>query len=219
MSKEIKKINQLSIAESFFQINFSKGYKYIDKAGEIINYFHDKEEEPRFAMNLEGLDLIPADKHATLIKVTPRSFWSHYKSPDTLDQAKNSFVKDSNYIIETLDIQNFQRIGWRSYFVKEYSDKAIRDTALKKLSKVHGLNFEQSSFTGTIESTYVNFRLVKVAVEEPSDNYGILFDIDLYQKDEKGFDVKTIQSKYSSLFDIWNSESLLEIINATLANE
>ncbi len=40
MSKRIKKLGKLIHDHSFFQINIIKGYKYIDRAGEIVNMYH-----------------------------------------------------------------------------------------------------------------------------------------------------------------------------------
>ena len=56
MVKTITKINNLVNAESFLQVNFVKGYKYVDRAGEIVNYFHTSDKKaPNFVMNLQGL--------------------------------------------------------------------------------------------------------------------------------------------------------------------
>ena len=40
MSKTIQKLNTLKNPESFMQINTIKGFKYVDRAGEIVNAYH-----------------------------------------------------------------------------------------------------------------------------------------------------------------------------------
>ncbi len=42
MSKTIKKLNKLNNLESFIQIDTIKGFKYIDRAGEIVNTYYKK---------------------------------------------------------------------------------------------------------------------------------------------------------------------------------
>ena len=50
MSKVIQKLNKLKNPESFFQINTIKGFKYVDRAGEIVNAYH-KNNFARLATN------------------------------------------------------------------------------------------------------------------------------------------------------------------------
>ncbi|MDP2933714.1 MAG: hypothetical protein Q8N81_06325, partial [bacterium] len=63
MTKTIAKLNKLNNPESFIQINTIKGFKYVDKAGEIVNAYHKKNAAPQFAMGLNGLVIEqPKDK-------------------------------------------------------------------------------------------------------------------------------------------------------------
>ncbi len=78
MSNKIQKISKLKRSESFIQINTVKGFKYIDRAGEIVNLYHKKNVPPPFNMGLNGLVIDqPKDKIAEL-KVTPQMIWMKF---------------------------------------------------------------------------------------------------------------------------------------------
>ena len=42
----ISKINKLKKIEGFIQLNYTKGFKYIDKAGEFFNCFYNEDKFP-----------------------------------------------------------------------------------------------------------------------------------------------------------------------------
>ena len=76
MSKAIQKLNKLKNPESFLQINTIKGFKYVDRAGEIVNAYHKNNLPPQFLMGQNGLVIgQPKDKIDEL-KVTAQIIWA-----------------------------------------------------------------------------------------------------------------------------------------------
>ena len=50
---KIKSITDLKLQNSFYQLNLIKGFKYVDKAGEIVNLYHNGNKPPEFNMGFK----------------------------------------------------------------------------------------------------------------------------------------------------------------------
>ena len=84
MSNTIQKLNKLKNHESFMQINTVKGFKYIDKAGEIVNQYHTENIVPNFEMNLNGLIIKEPKSKIYELKITSQMIWAKFNEIDSL---------------------------------------------------------------------------------------------------------------------------------------
>lgn len=217
MAKAISDINKLVNAESFLQINFVKGYKYVDRAGEIVNYFHKENKAPAFTMGLNGLDIFNPDEKIDSIKLSSRSFWAHFVAPDSLDQMDDFFGKKAQDIIKILEVDEISRIGWRSFFVHEFNTEQKRELVLRKYIPLDSLNFEEVIFTSVCESVNLVIRMRKVTKSDNTELPGLLLDIDFYQDYKDNFLAsEEIVSKLTEFKKVMRSESLLKLINDIL---
>ena len=105
MNNMIQKLNKLKNPESFIQINTVKGFKYIDKAGEIVNIYHRKETVPVFSMNLNGLAIQTPKEKINELRITPQIIWMKFTEIDSLDMILNLFNTESESILDILVIR------------------------------------------------------------------------------------------------------------------
>jgi len=75
MSKTIQKLNKLKNPESFIQINTIKGFKYVDRAGEIVNAYHKNNSAPQFQMGLNGLVIEQPKDKIDELKINAQVIW------------------------------------------------------------------------------------------------------------------------------------------------
>jgi hypothetical protein len=72
MSQTVQKLNKLKNPESFIQVNTIKGYKYVDRAGEIVNFYYKNNSAPKFIMGLNGLSIEEPKEKIDELKITPQ---------------------------------------------------------------------------------------------------------------------------------------------------
>lgn len=216
----INKINQLFIAEGFIQVNFIKGYKYIDRAGELVNYFHKDKTAPKFAMDLGGLVIYNPDEKIEEIKVSSTSFWAHFVSPDSLEVMDDFYKQKVSDIVKVLDIEEVARVGWRNYFVYEFKDETDREASLKKFIPINGMNLEEIYFTSECNKIQLNIRIRKVlrnndktgGVETPA----ILIDMDFFNKYEDNLTSDKLVTELGKIKDVIRSDEFLVMINSII---
>ena len=204
--KKIKKINNLKNAESFLQINYIKGNKYVDKAGEFINELYDGEKEPLHALTPTGAVIQLNEKEE--VKVGPLNLWIHFVNPDSLEIQKQRFIDIFEKVDSIFTPGKYTRIGWRIYFIFEY------DETPKILSTdFYGGDFEEISFRKKIGDISLRINISKVVNNETNQN-AIRFDIDFYKK----LDAQDINitADLSEILVAIKSEELLDIINEIL---
>ncbi len=185
MSKTIKKLNKLNNPESFIQINTIKGFKYIDRAGEIVNTHYKKNAPPIFTMGLNGL-VIEQPKHKIeQLKVTPQVIWMKFTEIDSLDMVANIFFEEAQKILQILEVERVNRVGWRNYFVHEFQNKAKQDEYLKKLAVIKDTKPSVVRLEiKTGKDFGANLILQPVIKNDTEKTTGILFDIDVFQNGE-----------------------------------
>jgi hypothetical protein len=214
----IKKITKLKKLEGFLQINTVQGFKYVDRAGEIVNHFFNDDQEPLFHMDLNGLTINEPDSSTKEIKITPRMIWAHYLDAGSLEEMSNHFHKFAEKIVEILEIKEIKRVGWRNYFAKDFGNTKERDEVFDSLSKIKDINLAQASFELNLETNIkCNIRLLKIhRAEEDADKKvpAILFDIDtIFEERQEVGHLKDI------LLRIKNSivgDKLLQVVNNIL---
>jgi hypothetical protein len=212
----ISKIQQLNNVESFLQINFVKGYKYIDKAGEVVNYFYKDSEPPRFTMDLGGLIITNPGYKIDAIKISSDVFWAHFLSPDSLEQIDSYFGKKSQDIMEILQIAEISRLGWRNYLVCEFTDVGKRDAILNKFQPIEGLNLEDITYVSECMDLSLNIKIRKVSKKDESALPGILIDVDFYKQYKEYLPSPKIVSQLLEFKRVVRSDKFLEIVNSIL---
>jgi hypothetical protein len=216
MKNKITKIQQLDHVESFLQILFVKGYKYIDKAGEIVNYFYKDHQEPKFSMDLSKLDIFEPDHKINSIKISAQTFWAHFDKPDSLEQIDSYFGSKAHDVIKILEVEQINQIGWRNYFVYKFNTSEDRKKVLSKFNPITDIEFSDITLTTTIQKVNLIIKLRKV-VETSSEQPAILIDIDLYQKYEELIGINLINPTLTKFKEIIRSDIFLGKINDILS--
>lgn len=208
--REIKKINDIEITEGFLQINLVKGYKYIDKAGEIVNYFHKEDgTPPKFTMDLSGLIIPNLDDKIDTLKISSNQFWANFKFPGSIEYMADNFSSKIKDVLNILEVSTIDRIGWRNYFVYEFKDEATREAVLQKFSVGDSLKLEQIMYSKEINGFNLNIQILKILTKESLP--GILIDIDTYKKDK--VNSETVKSELNKFKDLYRSKEFIELIN------
>ncbi|HEY4505428.1 hypothetical protein A2V80_03140 [Candidatus Woesebacteria bacterium RBG_16_39_8b] len=219
MKQAIRKITQFKIIESFIQTDFVKGFKYVDKAGEIVNSFYNGKTPPRFEMNLSGLVIVDPDEQTKEIKVSPLAFWAHYLEPDTLDRIASLFEKKLEVIFPILSPEGFQRLGWRNYFIYEVNNEAERGEILAKFLPVTSLEFNEISLNLKIEQVNSQFSLKKVLKKKDPKAAALLFDTDNFIRYEEPVGIDQIKSDLRKIRESFSSEKFMGVINTILGKK
>jgi hypothetical protein len=215
MSKTIAKLNKLKNTESFIQINTVKGFKYIDKAGEIVNQYYQGDIVPVFEMNLNGLIIKePKDKIQEL-KITPQIIWAKFNEIDSLDMIKGLFFKESKTILDILEVEQISRIGWRNHFVFEFKDKKEQEKYFKNLTSFNEGVLSIVRFEiDTKKDFSLNLIIQSVVKNDENQTPGVLFDVDIFQKGKIKID--NVQKILKSFMNYLREEkSFLSVLNNT----
>ncbi len=210
MSKKIQKINNLKKLEGFLQLNFVKGFKYIDKAGEFFNNFCEEDKFPRHVMDLTGMTIKIDEK--TQLKVSPHHLWMRFVEPDSFGYQSSKFLKKATLVNSIFEPEKYTRIGWRNYLVYEcgdiYPDIISKDCIKGEFSKI--------VFTKKIK-TFDSRISVSRLVEEGTNTKAILFDIDIFKKQEiESMEFAQINTFLKGIEDAYKSEALLDVVNDLL---
>lgn len=214
----IKKINDLTNSESFLQIDFIKGFKYIDKAGEIINEFHTDNNPPKFSMNLNGLVMLEPTTELAEIKISSDIFWAHFIEPNSLEMISDVFNERCEKVLKILEIKQIKRFGWRNYFVHEFNTEQSREKTFKKFTLNEFLKLEQAFFTYTEKKIVYNIRIKKIAKKDKNKTPAILFDIDSFKIYDTPLEQSKIGAELVNIKSEIRSEKLLDAINAILSD-
>lgn len=185
MAKTIPKLNKLNNPESFIQVNTIKGFKYIDKAGEIVNSYHVNNTPPKFAMNLGGLVIENPVEKVDQLKITSQTFWMKFSEIDSLDMIMNIYSKEIKKVIEILEVEKTSRVGWRNYFVYEFASQEKQDKYLERFSIVDKTKPKLIQMEVTTGEDF-NASLIMQPVIKNDENktLGVLFDIDIFKTSE-----------------------------------
>lgn len=181
----ITKLNKLNNPESFMQINTIKGFKYIDKAGELVNLYHRNNTAPQFSMGLSGLLINEPKDKIDELKITSQVVWAKFTKIDSLDMISGLFSKEAEQILKILEVKKISRIGWRNYFVYEFQDKAKQDEYLKKFTTID--NTRPSILRFEIETGKAfgaNLIIQPVVKNDTNKTPGVLFDVDVFKNGE-----------------------------------
>lgn len=215
MSKTIQKLNKLKNPESFIQINTIKGFKYVDKAGEIVNAYHKNNSAPQFQMGLNGLVIEQPKDKIDELKVTAQIIWAKFNVVDSLDSISTLFANESENILKILEVEKISRVGWRNYFVHEFLSKEKQDEYLKKFTVIKDTKPSVVRLEiKTGKDFSANLMLQPVIKTDTDKTSGILFDVDIFQNGE--FEPKDISKLLREFRQYLADENgFLSIVNNT----
>lgn len=211
MNKKIQKINNLKKMEGFVQLNFSKGFKYVDKAGEFFNHLYKGDSFPKYVMDPTGMTVKIDEK--TQLKVSPHHLWMHFVEPDTFNYQSQEFGKKAILVNSIFVPEKYTRIGWRNYLVYKCGD-----TYPNIIPKgfLEGGDFNELVFTKKINDFNSRISISKLVKEETSAK-AILFDIDLFYKEDISMqDFNKINIYMKKMENAYKSKNLLDVINDLL---
>ncbi|MBD3360364.1 hypothetical protein GF366_01020 [Candidatus Peregrinibacteria bacterium] len=215
--KQVQKLNGLVHSESFLQVNFIKGFKYIDKAGEVVNLFYDeKNNPPVFQMDRNFLVIRKESQLKEEYRLSINNFWGHYLSPDGLDKVATDFEKKCTDVLPIVDIKKINRLGWRNYFVYEF-DAAEDNTKFSSLLNREDLALSELSFSKKYGDFIYNYKIRKVIKSNKEKTQGVLFDVDCYKEYATSLDINKIKIELKSMREAIQSADFLEIINFILS--
>ncbi|MBA7538886.1 hypothetical protein ES705_31163 [subsurface metagenome] len=116
---KIKSITDLKLQNSFYQLNLIKGFKYIDKAGEIVNLYYEGNKPPNFNMGIDGLYLKSPEEYIEVLKYSSDRLWMKFDKISTIDQVIQFIGKPINITKDIQKVEIISRIGWRNIFLIE----------------------------------------------------------------------------------------------------
>jgi hypothetical protein len=174
--KSINKINKLKIIESFVQVSYLKGFKYIDKAGEIINLYQRDNGEVKYDMTADRIYIPEPNGTIKNIRVSNVDLWAHFVEPENLGKVKQDYIKEFNRISEIVDIGTIVRIGWRNFFVLDLDN----DDNLCGILPIDNAEILETSFKKKVGDLNLNCRIRPLS-KEKDKKPAILFDLDIFQ--------------------------------------
>lgn len=216
--KKIEKLGHLINSESFLQLDLVKGFKYIDKAGEIVNLYTDL-KRPTFQMALSQLLISQPTEKIDQLKVSSENIWAQFTSPDSVDLAYQTFEVEANKLLSVLDVDTVSRIGWRNHFVIEFDKPEEATEYLGKMAKITVKDCKLSMVKldlVTSAGVLGNLHLQEVVKEDAEKTHAVMFDIDLYKAGPIGIQMigKTLKGFRDYLAD---HEGFLALVNEHLA--
>lgn len=205
MIKELRKLNELISTESFIQVDIIKGYKYIDKAGEIVNLYHKDDERPNFTMDLNGLVINTPVENVKQLKVSSNVVWEAFSSEtQPLSTIKDTFVSDYMKVVGILTPTKIKRVGWRNYFIIYIDSKEINFLGKK-------FNVSENLFVNSVSMEVTKLgdfnavlNLTIVAKENDPTKKGLLLDLDVFSTEIK--DVDTVAETLKNILEVLKNE-------------
>jgi len=212
---KIRKIGNLKFSESFIQINTIRGFKYTDKAGEIVNSYYLDDIPPKVNMVLSGLVITNPVKKITQLKITNQQIWAKFDEAGTLDEVSALFCKESRKILPILEIDTLSRIGWRNYFIHEFGSNQEPADYFSGIADIEGAKLNHLKLKLDTGSKYEATLVIEpLALESGNDIKAVLFDIDVYKSGK--IEVKKIDEHLASFKEFLSrKEGFLHILNNT----
>ncbi|WP_353852905.1 hypothetical protein [Dehalobacter restrictus] len=206
---KIKKLNNLKNVESFVQISYLKGFKYIDKAGEILNRYQGSKGEIEYNISSERLIIKKPLAGLEDLKVSNIDIWAHFVEPSNLGKIKQVYLKEFNSIIDIVDVGTVERIGWRNFFVIDIEKGKNTDGILP----VKDMHFVEVTMKKTMGAINLNC-IVKPLSKVKEDSKAILFDIDVFFMEQ--IDCNEVSSKMEELKNALEGNEIKQLINDIL---
>ena len=210
----VKKLNNLVHAESFLQVNFIKGFKYIDKAGEVVNLFYDEDNRPpKFQMERTFLIIQKQQKLDEEYRLSVNDFWMHSVNPTGLDAIATNYDGMAEKVLKIIDVSKINRLGWRNHFVYECSKSELEQTHFAKILNSSELELSELVFNKVISGFTFNFRALKVVKEKEPNVQGLLFDVDCFKKYDQNLNIEKIRLDLKKMRETMQADDFLGVMN------
>ena len=200
MKKHLQ-ITDFEKQESFLQVNTIKGFKYIDRAGELVNFFHSPDNKPpKFNMNMQGLVLSAPEPGIQEFKISPDNIWM--KGDPKLDAIHtiSTFNEKALAVLKILEVNEISRIGWRTVFSYLFDDEEKLKAFFNKLLQIPGIGESEIHAkleTGKDFKAHLRFF---PAVKASDNKKFLIFDIDVY-KEGSALKVSDLKPSLTSFWD------------------
>lgn len=210
---QIKNLSEIKNVDSFIQIDLVKGYKYVDKAGEIVNVFATEDHNPTSQIGMDGVVFNNPTNEITEFKVSSQIIWAHFSKPGSLEIVERNFNSRALTISEILSVKTYKRIGWRNVFIY-YPKKKDIDAFMNKLSIISDVNITALNASFEVgDEVKVNLQIRPVLVIK-EEKKGIAFDLDVFT--EKKNDFSKLNDTVKSLKTILRGSLILKVINSAI---
>jgi len=207
------KFSNLIRGDSFLQTNYFKGYKYIDKAGELINiYVTKKNPLVNARVGINGLVISKPQTNIEELKISHQFFWMRFTDTSLdLKTFKRIYSDELKKINKTINFEYITRIGWRNYLIYEFIKENQKEKTYKKLNFI--ANTETDNVKLIIKDDLnikASLTLQKVKRTDDEKKFALLFDLDIFSEGEfkeNGFDEIT-----DNFYNFMNSK-FLDVVN------
>jgi hypothetical protein len=217
MQNQITKLSELTHLDSFIQLDIVNGFKFIDKTGEIIALYADKNKPNVTSVSVNGVEFIKPIPAISQFRIAPYQIWAHFSSPDTLQVVIDNFCTQLSKIIKIIDVSKATKYSWRNQFVYEFKNIEEFKRIENKLKPIVGDTFVSQTSIKKYENTDINVNITIQIVEiteSKENNKALLIDYDMYIKKDISIlnEVNNISRKFSKNL----SESFISIVNQIL---
>lgn len=210
--RKITKITNLKLVESFCQINYLKGFKYIDSAGQILNLYQKNDGTVKYQMSPDQLVIYDPTKEIQELKVANFDIWLHFTEPNNLGEVERLSLQEMSKILPIIDVEDLLRIGWRNFYILELDDS--QKNKFEKILETDGGKINGFTMVDESKDIKLAVNVSLVIKNDHSKKPAILFDLDTFQKDK--ISRSTIKEKFEKIRDSINGDSTLKLINAII---
>ena len=150
------------------------------------------------------------------MKITAEVVWAKLSQVSTLDSAYQLFVKEALGILSTLEVNKVKRIGWRNYFVYEFSNSQEEKKVFEKIIGVKDAKVVQLQMEiKTGKDFEANLIIQPVVKNDDEKTKAILFNVDLFQIQETSpEDITRVLKSFSEY--LRDNNGFLAIVNKIL---
>jgi len=117
-----------------------------------------------------------------------------------------------------LDVSQSRRIGWRNYFIYDFSQESKSKDYFDNLcyfSKHKGY-FSKSETSFELENELKATLRIQQVTKKSDETKGVLFDIDVYK--EGKYEISTLSSQLKDIVDyLRKDEGFLALVNSTFS--
>lgn len=208
MDKVIDKINRLKKMQGFLQLNYSKGFKYIDKAGEFMNNIYE-DNILSYTMDPRGLTVYINEKQQ--LKVDSNNLWMSFIEPEDFESQTKAFISKADFVRDIFSPEKFTRIGWRMYFVYN-CEKALSEIITYDFSEKERL--EDITISRKIQDFKCRINVSNVKNKD-TQKKALMFDVDIFNEkiSINNSDFQKVVEDLNQIKDIYKSDALLKTIN------
>jgi hypothetical protein len=212
--KVIKKFNQLHLDKVYYQVNFIKGYRYIDKAGEILNSYQTEDGRLSYDINADRLIIRNVFNEKTLaeLKIATTDFWCHFDQPSNFGTATRVFIEEATKTLGIVEVDNLTRVGVRAQYILETGENVENIGNIGSGENKIPVRAAAGKYKldDSVDST-VRVERVKHAKKGTE---AILFDVDVSV--DQSIKVDDLSNTLKLLVDHVRSDDLLEKINGVI---